>query len=125
MATETKIQGEAQAAEIGEVSAVDRAVGAAFIGSGIGTLVLGVVDLLTAMKAGAGLKSALNFLGPVGPLSGKTSVSVVAFVVSWLILNYVFKNKAVKLTTSFIITIVLLVIGLLMMFPPIIGLFAK
>src|SRR5689334_12975240 len=107
------------------VSTVDSAVGAAFIASSIGTLVLGIAIVLTEMKAGAGLKAALTWTAPVGPLSGKTGVAVIAFVVSWVALHFAFKNRAVSLTTAFIVTVILLVIGLLLSFPPVFGLFAN
>ncbi len=107
------------------VSALDREVGAAFIASGIGTLVLGLAIVITEMKAGAAIKTALIWSGPVGPLSGKTGVAVIAFVVSWIGLHFAFKNKAVSLTTAFTVTIILLVIGLLLSFPPIFDLFAR
>jgi hypothetical protein len=127
MATTTPAQvaSEASAKEDTQVTVLDREVGAAFIASGIGSFVLGILIVLTEMPSGAGLKSALAFVGPVGPLSGKTTVAVIAFVASWAILHFVFKNRAVKLTTSFIITVVLLALGLLLSFPPVFELFAK
>lgn len=107
------------------VSAVDRAVGAAFIASGIGSLVLGLAIVITEMKAGAGIKAALAWNSGVGPLSGKTGVAIIAFVISWIGLHFAFKNRAVSLTTAFIVTVILLVIGLLLSFPPVFELFAN
>jgi hypothetical protein len=115
----------AKAQETTEITALDREVGAAFIASGIGTFVLGLAVIVTEMKAGVGIKNALNFLNPVGPLSGKTTVSVIAFIVGWVALHFAFKNRGIKLTTSFAITIVLIVLGLLMTFPPFFDLFAQ
>ena len=125
MATQATTQGKVVAQEEVEVSAAERAVGAAFIASGIGATVLGLMIVLTEMKAGAGLKAALTWVGPVGPLSGKTGVAVIAFIVSWVGLHFAFKRWAVTLTTSFIIAVVLLVLGLLMSYPPFFDLFAK
>jgi hypothetical protein len=81
--------------------------------------------VLTEMKAGAGLKAALTWVGPVGPLSGKTGVAVIAFIISWVALHFAFKRRAVTLTTSFVIAVVLLTLGLLMSYPPIFDLFAN
>jgi hypothetical protein len=107
-----------------DITVLDRELGAAFIAGGIGSFVLGLVIVLTEMPSGAGLKSFLTFVGPVGPLSGKTTVAVIAFFVSWAALHFAFKNRAFSLTRSFVIAIVLLVLGLLMSFPPVFEIFA-
>ncbi len=107
-----------------ESSALDRAVGAAFIASGVGALVLGIVIALTEMPSMASFKSALAWNGGVGPLSGKTGLSVIAFVLSWVGLHFFFKNRPIALTKSFTISIVLIVLGLLLSFPPVFEIFA-
>lgn len=117
--------GVAETKEAVQVSEMERVLGAAFISSGIGSAVLGILIVLTTMKAGAGLKTALTWVTPAGPLSGKTGVAVIAFILSWVILHFVFKNRPIKLTTSFAITIALVVLGLLTSYPPIFELFAK
>ena len=108
-----------------EVTVLDREVGAAFIASGIGSVALGLMIILTEMKSGAGLKSALTWFSGVGPLSGKTGVAVIAFVVSWVALHFAFKNRGISLTTAFVVTLVLVGLGVLMSFPPFFDLFAK
>ena len=123
--TQGKVTSDNKVQETVEVSAAERAVGAAFIASGVGATVLGLMIVLTEMKAGAGLKAALTWSAPVGPLSGKTGVAVLAFVISWVALHFAFKRRAITLTTSFIIAVVLLALGLLMSYPPIFDLFAK
>jgi hypothetical protein len=49
---------------------------AAFVSSGIGCLVIGL--MVTGAEMSAGLKTALTWSNPVGPLSGKTGVGVIA-----------------------------------------------
>jgi hypothetical protein len=100
-----------------EVSAADRAMGAAMISSGIGSLVLGILIVLAEVSVD--IKEILIWNDGAGPLSGKTGVAVIAFVVSWVVLHYIFQYKAISLTASFIVTAVLLVLGLLLTFPPI------
>ncbi len=107
-----------------KISEMERELGAAFVSGGIGSVALGLMIVLTEMKAGAGLKSALGWVGPVGPLSGKTGVAVIAFIVSWIALRFVFRNNPLKLTTAFYISLGLIILGLLMSFPPIFDLFA-
>ncbi|SRR5581483_9392281 len=123
--SQAQIGADIKSGEGAEVSILDREVGAAFIASGIGSFVLGLLVVLTEMKAGKGLSAALNWVGPVGPLSGKTGVAVIAFVVGWVVLHFAFKNRAVTLTTAFVITLILVGLGVLMSFPPFFELFAK
>jgi energy-converting hydrogenase Eha subunit A len=127
MATQAKTQGTVGAAPTvsDKISAVESSVGAAFIASGIGSLVLGIVIVLTEMKSMAAFKSSLVFVGPVGPLSGKTTLSVLAFLISWVVLHFGLKGRNVTLMTSFIITVVLTVLGMLLSYPPVFELFAK
>jgi hypothetical protein len=100
-----------------ESTAADRAMSAAMIASGIGSLILGIAIVLSEVNAS--IKSFLTWNSGVGPLSGKTGVSVIAFVVSWVILHYAFQRRAISLTSAFIITVVLVVVGILLTFPPV------
>jgi hypothetical protein len=115
--TPTLERAQAKSAVRTEVSAADRAVGASMIASGIGSLVLGIMVVLAEINLD--IKDFLNWNNGVGPLSGKTGVAVIAFVVSWVVLHYAFQRKALSLTASFIVTVVLLVLGLLLTFPPV------
>jgi hypothetical protein len=96
---------------------------AAIIASGIGALTLGI--LTTGAEFSAGLKTALNIYNPAGPLSGKTTFSVAAWLLSWLVLNAMWKNKPYDLGKAFTVTLVLIGLGLALTFPPIFVLFAK
>ena len=66
-------------------------VAAAFLASGIGAVVLGI--LTTLAEASEGIKSALEWSKSVGPLMGKTIIAVIAFAVSWVILHVAFRDK--------------------------------
>jgi hypothetical protein len=100
-----------------EISLADRAMGASMIASGIGSFVLGIAIVLSEVNVD--IKSFLTWTSGVGPLSGKTGVAVIAFIASWALLHFVFKSKPITLMTSFIITVVLVVLGLLLTFPPV------
>ena len=119
MATQTNRleQAESQVDSMSTISVADRAVGAAMVASGIGSLILGIAIVLS--EANAGIKAFLTWNSGVGALSGKTGVSVIGFILSWVILHYVFERRPVSLMTSFVITVVLLVLGLLLSFPPV------
>lgn len=111
-----------QAAEESKVTTLDSAVGAALIASGVGTFVLGLA--VVGAEASAGIKTFLTWSSPVGPLSGKVGLSVIAFVLSWIILHFVLRDRPIKLSTSFVIAAILIVLGLLLTFPPVFLLFA-
>jgi len=103
--------------ETTEITELDRAIGAAFLGGGIGIFVLGIATVLA--EGNSSISQALNWVKPVGALSGKTGVAIIAFLVSWVIVHFAFKNRAVSLMTAFSITLVLVVLGLLLTFPPV------
>lgn len=119
MATQTADleRGQSKSEAAVEVSVADRAMGASMIASGIGSLVLGIAIVLAEVNAD--IKTFLTWNTGVGPLSGKTGVSIIAFVISWVVLHYAFQRRAISLTTSFVVTLVLLVLGLLLTFPPV------
>ncbi|MBL8116537.1 MAG: hypothetical protein JNJ78_03335 [Anaerolineae bacterium] len=110
-------RGQSKSEAVVEVSAADRAMGASMIASGIGSLVLGIAIVLAEVNAD--IKTFLTWNTGVGALSGKTGVSIIAFVISWVVLHYAFQRKAISLTTSFVVTLVLVVLGLLLTFPPV------
>jgi hypothetical protein len=98
-------------------TSLDSAVGAAIIASGIGSLVLGLGVVLNEINPA--VNSFLKWVGPVGPLSGKVGLTVIAFIASWVGLHYAFRNRTVKLMTSFWIALVLIVLGMLLTYPPV------
>lgn len=105
-----------------KVEVVTSVASAAFISSGIGCLVIGL--LVTGAEISEGLKNALNWWGPAGPLTGKTGVGVLAWLISWAILHFLWKDKEVDFNKTFIIALVLIGLGFLFTFPPIFTAFA-
>ncbi|MFO7683476.1 MAG: hypothetical protein R6X34_25870 [Chloroflexota bacterium] len=98
------------------------AAAAAFVAGGIGSLVLGLMTVLAEM--GEGIANMLKWVAPVGPLSGKTSLAVIAWLVSWFILNKMWKGRDFDLKKAFIVSMVLIGLAFLMTFPPFFVLFA-
>ena len=97
---------------------------AAFLAGGIGCFVLGLLVTLTEVPALVNLKNGLNWSNPVGPLSGKTGVAVIAFLLAWGIAHFTMKDKDVNLKTYVMIAGVLTALGFLMTFPPFFDRFA-
>ncbi len=97
-------------------------VAAAFLAAGIGALVLGI--LTTLAEASEGVASALEWSSSVGPLMGKTILSVAAFAVSWVILHVGLRDKDPNPRAVFVWTAVLVAVGLVLTFPTFFQLFA-
>jgi hypothetical protein len=90
-------------------------VAAVFLGAGVGALVLGI--LTTLAEANVSFKSWLEWSTSVGPLSGKTIIAVIAFVVAWVALGFGLRGKNPKPSTVFTWTAVLVAVGLVLTFP--------
>lgn len=102
---------------------IEQELGAAFIASGIGSTVLGITTALAEISTS--IRESLFWFNRGGPLGGKTSLAVISFTISWVILTIILKNRPVRLRISFIATLVLVSIGLLLTFPPIFRLIAQ
>jgi hypothetical protein len=101
---------------------IDGAIAAALVSSGIGCFVIGVMT--TAAEASDRVASMLNWWGPVGPLSGKTGVGLIAWIVGWMILHYSWKERETSLGTALTVSLILIGLGFLLTFPPFFDLFA-
>ncbi|KAF0110049.1 MAG: hypothetical protein FD147_1924 [Chloroflexi bacterium] len=94
---------------------------AALLAGGIGAMTLGLMTVLAV--ASAGIKTALTWMNSVGSLSGKTSVAVIVWLVSWVVIHQLWKNKEVKWGKVMAVAFALLMAGVLMTFPPFFELF--
>lgn len=112
-AAETVKAGAAEGAE----ATVDRATAAGLISAGLGTAVLGIVTVLAA--ASQAFSANLAWVGPVGPLSGKTTVAVLAWLLSWAWLARRWGERSLDFGKVIVWTAVLIAVGFLGTFPPI------
>lgn len=118
MATRTSAM---KTASVKEVELPNGPVAAALLAGGVGAAVTGLMTVLA--EASAGIKTALTWSVPVGPLSGKTSTGVIAFFLAWIIAHYLLRGKNVDFNKYATAAFILLVIGLLGTFPPFFELF--
>lgn len=88
---------------------------AAVVSAAIGTFVLGLFTTLA--EASTSVKDSLVFRKPVGPLSGKTTVAVAAWILCWAVLSAVWKRKEVDFRKTVVAAIVLVGLGILGTFP--------
>lgn len=90
-------------------------VAAAFLASGIGAVVLGI--LTTLAEASATIKDKLQLVDRVGPLSGETIFATAAFLVAWVILHFVLRGRDPEPKKIFLWTWIMVAVGLVMTFP--------
>ncbi|MEX2247810.1 MAG: hypothetical protein WEC75_14120 [Dehalococcoidia bacterium] len=95
---------------------------AAMWAAGIGSLVLAI--LVVWAEASEGFAQDLAFQNRVGPLSGKTTIAGLAFVVSWAVLAPVFWRRNVTWSVALAVTAVLVAAGAIGTFPKFFELFA-
>ncbi len=78
------------------------------------------MGFLTSLAAAAeGVKDWLVFQDRVGSLSGKTVMTGVVWLVVWAALHLVWQKRDVPFAAVMVVAVVLLVVGNLLMFPPI------
>lgn len=92
------------------------AAAAAILAAGIGCFVLGLLTTLAA--ASTALNRALAFYGPAGPLSGKTTVAVLLWLIAWAVLHRWWRARQVNFARLFMATLILIALALLGTFPP-------
>lgn len=89
---------------------------AAILAAGIGCATVGILAL--AGDASPAIGKLLNFFNPVGTLSGVSTVSIIVWLVAWFALARVWGTKTVSLGKINAIAFALLIVGLLLTFPP-------
>jgi hypothetical protein len=98
----------------------DGPAAAAMLAAGIGIFVLGLLAVLS--EASVPIHDFLESweLGRgVGPLAGKTTIAVIAWAVSWVILASVLRGRDVNLKAWFTVSVVLGILGVIGTFPPV------
>jgi hypothetical protein len=97
-------------------------VAAAIIAGGVGATALGV--LTTLAEASTSIKNWLNWNAGVGPLSGKTLLAVIIWIVAWAVLHLTLRGTRYETRRALIIALVLIGLGALGTFPVFFQLFA-
>lgn len=89
---------------------------AAILAAGIGCAAVGILAL--AGDASEAVGKLLNFYNPVGGLSGVTTLSIIIWLVAWFVLGSLWARKTVALGRVNLAAFALLLVGLLLTFPP-------
>jgi hypothetical protein len=90
-------------------------IAAAIIAGGIGAAALGLFTTLA--EANEDIKDWLDWDGDVGPLSGKTIMTVIVWLIAWVVLHVIYRAKPYETRRAFIIAVVLVALGVLGTFP--------
>jgi hypothetical protein len=93
---------------------------AAHLAAGIGCLTMGLLTWLGAWQAP--IDRALALFEPVGPLSGKSSGAMLAWLLAWAGLHALWRRRSLNFGLVFVLTLVLIVLGFAGTFPPFIAL---
>jgi hypothetical protein len=103
------------------VAAIPNGSGAAaMLAAAIGSFVLAIVAF--AGDKSAVIKSSLNFYKPTGPLSGVTTVAIVVWFLVWGFLEWRWGKRAVAMGRINRVSLALLILSILLTFPPIVDL---
>ena len=103
-----------------DTSSANGAGAAAVLAAGIGSFAVGLIAALADKSAA--MKTAMIFSKPTGPLSGVTTLAIVIWLVAWIVLHAMWRNQSVSLGKINAAALGLLVLGLLLTFPPIVDL---
>ena len=93
-------------------------VAAILLAGGIGSAVLGLVTFMYELNDKSAFAKSLSWYKPTGGLSGKSSLGILAFFISWAILHNMWKGKETKFAQISTWAISLLIVGFLGTFPP-------
>jgi hypothetical protein len=112
---------QSASASVPTTSRPNGAGAAAVLAAGIGAFLLAVFAILADQSTA--IKSLMIFSKPTGPLSGVTTCAIVLWLAAWAILHARWRSRSVALARVNAAAIALLILGLLLTFPPIADLF--
>jgi hypothetical protein len=98
-------------------------VAAALLAGGIGNAVLGVVTFANQVKPASAFSQWLVWYKPVGALAGKSSLAILAFLLAWMVLGLLWRQRELRFGRIAILSFILLLVGLIGTFPPFWNLF--
>jgi hypothetical protein len=88
---------------------------AAHLAAGLGCLTMGLLTWLGAWLEP--VDQALSLIGPVGPLSGKSTGAVLAWLLAWAGLHTLWRSRRLNFGGVLAVTVVLIAVGFAGTFP--------
>ena len=105
-----------------DVRARDGAAAAALLAAVIGIFVLALMIVLAEAKED--FSNWLKWDNEVGPLSGKSSLALIAWAAAWPVLHLLLYRRDGVLLAASAVSLVLFVAAMVLMFPPVFDKFA-
>jgi hypothetical protein len=99
------------------VAKPDGPLAAVLLAAGIGSFALGLFTTLAEASTGFRERLIMDGGRGVGPLSGKTILATVVFVIAWVVLHFMWRERDRILRSATIAFVVLTLLGLLGTFP--------
>jgi hypothetical protein len=90
---------------------------AALLAGGVGAFAMGLVIILNE----AGVLTVPSLYEPAGGVTGRTTLAVVVWLITWSVLHNRWKNRRVDPRRVFRLTMLLVAAGLVLSFPPVWG----
>jgi hypothetical protein len=116
MATPAEIEKQQLAAPApAEVEPPSGPAAALILAGGIAVFCMGIVTTLG--EASTGIADGLQWNDRVGPLSGKTLITVIVFAAAWVLLRTLWRRSNPPLRSITVASAVLIVLGLIGTFP--------
>jgi membrane associated rhomboid family serine protease len=94
---------------------------AAVLSAGFGSFLVAFVAILADKSPS--IKSLMDFRHATGPLSGVTTCAIAGWLILWWILHILWRTRMLNMRKIGYFAIVLLILGVLLTFPPIADLF--
>jgi hypothetical protein len=91
---------------------------ASVLGAGIGAFAMGAIVLLNE----AGLFAVPALYGPAGGVSGRTTLAMVLWLITWSVLHARWKAREIDPGRVLAMTLILVIAGVIGTFPPVWGL---
>ena len=91
-------------------------IAAAILSAAIACFTLGLTTI--ASDKSKAINRFMNLYPPSGALTGETTIAILIWLFSWLLLARLWRNTSLPLRTINITAAALLVLGLLLTFPP-------
>lgn len=88
---------------------------AAYLAAGTGAFAVGFIVLLNEV----GAFTAPTLYGPAGGVSGRTTLAVVVWLAAWALLHFRWRDRRIDGRSVYVITLVLIALGVLGTFPPV------
>lgn len=115
MSTDTLISDTA-ISEKSDASIPNGSAAAAILSAGIGSLAVAILTIVADQSAI--VKSMFSIYKPTGALSGVTTLTIVVWLVAWILLEWRWRGRNQSLKRINIIAFALLALSLLATFPP-------